>query len=138
MLAIAVAALLTVAYLPASSPVAAQPKGFEGIWEGTDSGDGSRMRLWIRPDDGGSDIVFDIRYFDQSCGACGGLPGRGHFIAALVEEDHLSGSGYFWAQGRWIGWQNVPLDLFYDSGSDTIIERQGDYYQGIWYRASGN
>jgi hypothetical protein len=114
---------------------AARPPSIEGTWNATDTFDGSRMRLWIRADRD-IDSLYDIRYFDQSCGGCAGLPGTGRFVGFMVEEYQIHGTGYFRSQGYTYFYQ-LDGDWFYDPNTDTITEYVAGFEQ-TWYRAAAD
>jgi len=128
--------------LVAAAPIAASTRSsaarspsIEGTWTATDTLDGSRMRLWIRADKD-IDSLYDIRYFDQACGGCAGLPGTGRFVAFMVEENHIHGIGYFRSQGHTYFYQGEG-DWYYDPNTDTVSEDLFGFGQ-TWYRAAGN
>jgi len=114
---------------------AAHSQAIDGTWTATDTADGSRMRLWIRPDRD-IDSLYDIRYFDQSCGGCSGLPGTGRFIGLLVEENHIHGIGYFRSQGHTYFYQ-LEGDWYYDPNTDTIAEDLAGGWN-TWYRTAND
>ena len=115
---------------------AAPSPSIEGTWTATDSLDGSRMRLWIRADKD-IDSLYNIRYFDQSCRGCAGLPGTGRFIALMVEEDHIHGIGYFRSQGQTYFYQ-MDGDWYHDPSTDTIDEFLSGGFSTTWYRAASD
>jgi hypothetical protein len=82
------------------------------------------------------DSLYEIRYFDQSCGGCAGLPGTGRFVGILVEDNHVSGIGYFRSQGHSYFYQ-MTGDWYYDPVTDTITEFLGGG-ENTWYRATGD
>jgi len=132
------AALILVAialFIGTTQALAAPAPSIEGTWIATDTADGSRMRLWIRADRD-IDSLYDIRYFDQSCGGCAGLPGTGRFVGFMVEENQVHGTGYFRSQGHTYFYQ-LDGDWYYDPSTDTIAENLAGGWN-TWYRAAAN
>jgi hypothetical protein len=119
-------------FAPPTTPLSASP--FQGTWQATDTADGSRMRLWIRPDKD-IDGLYEIKYFDQSCGGCDGLPGTGRFVALADGDNHLWGLGYFRSQGQTYFYQ-MDGHWYYNPVTDTIDEVLSGVFSTTWNRAS--
>jgi hypothetical protein len=93
------------------------------------------MRLWVRADKD-IDSLYNLRYFDQSCAGCSGLPGTGRFVGIAVEENHINGIGYFRSQGHTYFYQ-LTGDWYYDPATDTITEFLAGG-ENTWYRVTGD